>query len=85
MRDNSVGWEVVCPDGRVRYLPYHNAGDAEGHARLASDEARFVRRDNCRLAPKPGTLERAQPPCRGGVHTTRPVLLARTHAARGEA
>lgn len=22
------GYEVVCPDGRIRHMPYHNEGDA---------------------------------------------------------
>jgi hypothetical protein len=27
--EDCAGWEIVCPDGRVRDYPYHNKGDAE--------------------------------------------------------
>ena len=69
-----MSWEVVCPDGRVRAFPYNNLGDAESHARLASDLLRFVRRGNCRLAPNPSSLDQGVPPCGGGKHIVRPVL-----------
>lgn len=82
--DLCAGWEVVCPDHRVRHLPYHNLGDARGHARLASDPERFARR-GCRLAPKAGALERSQPPCPGGTHTVRPIVMEHAHAERNEA
>lgn len=61
---------VVCPDGLVRHLPYHNLGDAESHARRASDPEWFAKR-GCRLAPKPSILENAMTPCPGGKHDVR--------------
>lgn len=45
-----AGWEVVCPDGRVRHLPYHNLGDAQSHARFAS---RFSLVREARMPPCP--------------------------------
>ena len=79
-----AGWEVVCPDGRVRHLPYHNLGDARSHARFASRPDWFAKR-GCRLASRPGELERAQPPCPGGEHSVRAVVVSHAHAVRAEA
>lgn len=79
-----AGWEVVCPDGRVRHLPYHNLGDAQSHARFASRSDWFAKR-GCRLAPKPGQLERSQPPCSGGAHAVRPIAVLHTRPERAEA
>jgi hypothetical protein len=79
-----AGWEVVCPDGRVRHLPYHNRGDAQSHARFASRSDWFAKR-GCRLAPKPGQLERSQPPCSGGAHAVRPIAVLHTRPERAEA
>lgn len=31
------GWEIVCPDGKRRWLPYRNLGDAECDARVVSE------------------------------------------------
>lgn len=50
------GWQVVCPDGLKRHFPYHNLGDAESHARFASDPKWVAKRGSCRLAPKPSKL-----------------------------
>jgi hypothetical protein len=79
-----AGWEVVCPDGRVRHLPYHNLGDARSHARFASRPDWFAKR-GCRLAPNPGRLEQSQPPCSGGEHTVRPVVVQHVGDETGEA
>lgn len=59
-----TGYEVVCPDGRVRHYPFHNRGDAESTARLAGKR-------RCRLWPDPSPLELSQPPCPEGEHTVR--------------
>ena len=80
-----AGWEVVCPDGRIRAMPYHNYGDAESHARLGSDPARFARRGNCRLAPNPSQLDQGQPPCPGGVHVVRPIAFYHASFERAKA
>lgn len=61
-----TGYEVVCPDGRVRDYPYHNLGDAESTARLATKR-------QCRLYPEPSPLELSQPPCPEGEHVVRVV------------
>lgn len=79
-----AGWEVMCPDGLSRHLPYHNRGDAESHARFASDPKWFAKR-GCRLAPKPGRRERLAPPCPGGEHHALPILVQHATARRGEA
>lgn len=68
------GWEVVCPDGLVRHFPYHNLEDADAHATKASDPAWFAKR-RCRLAPKPSDFEMRKPPCPGGAHHVRPIVL----------
>lgn len=78
------GWEVVCPDGLVRHNRYHNLGDAESHARFASDPAWFAKR-GCRLAPKPGRVERSLPLCCGGKHEARLVVLQHAVIEHGEA
>lgn len=66
------GWEVVCPDGRVRTYPYHNREDAEDHAEVVSDPEWFAERQ-CRLAPEPSPLELSQSACCGGPHRVRPI------------
>lgn len=63
-----TGYEVVCPDGCVRHYPFHNEGDAESTARLASER-------RCRLWPKPSPLELSQPPCPEGHHVVRPMVF----------
>lgn len=73
-----AGWEVVCPDGRVRSYPYHNYDDAESMARLAT-------RRQCRLWPEPSPIELEQPACPEGVHTVRPIVFVHVdHHQRGE-
>jgi hypothetical protein len=34
----TAGWEIICPDGKSRHLPYRNLGDAECDARVISGE-----------------------------------------------
>lgn len=95
-----AGWELVCPDGRVRFWPYHNRGDCQGHANMASDPEWFVKRSEianedglpeeqvqyrCRIAPVPSELELSQPPCPGGQHTVRAIMFSHAHAVRPEA
>jgi hypothetical protein len=77
-----AGWEVCCPDGIRRHNPYHNLGDAEAHARRASDPNWFAKR-GCRLAPKPGRLEREAPPCSGGEHKAVPIIVQHARGERG--
>lgn len=38
MRSALHAWEVVCPDGLVRHLPYINRGDALCDAEVNSGE-----------------------------------------------
>lgn len=71
-RHTCAGWEVVCPDGRVRHYPFHNFGDAESMARLAKER-------RCRLYPEPSPIELSQPPCPEGEHVVRPIVF--DHAA----
>lgn len=78
------GWEIVCPDGRVRHYPYHNHGDAQSHAEFASDPKWFAKR-GCRLGPESDELELSQPPCPGGDHVARPIMLVHHHGERGAA
>lgn len=69
-----AGYEVVCPDGRVRTYPYHNQGDAESHVKIVNDPAWFAERA-CRLAPNPSKYELSKGPCPGGQHVARPILF----------
>lgn len=62
------GYEIVCPDGRVRHYPYTNEDDARADARIYT-------RKRCRLYPEPSPLELAQPPCTGGEHAVRGVVF----------
>ena len=62
------GWEIVCPDGRVRSYPYHNFGDAEFDAQLRTEE-------RCQLWPEPSPIALSQPPCPEGEHTVRPIVF----------
>ncbi len=84
-RSACCSWEVVCPDGRVRHYPYHNLGDAESTARIASKSGVAPgERVGCRMWPEPSPLEAAQPPCPGGSHTVRPIHLGQAKAQRGQ-
>jgi hypothetical protein len=58
------GYEIVCPDGKVRNHPYINRGDAEGDAR---DETRHHCMKPYRGQPKAWLA----PPCPQGKHTIR--------------
>ena len=73
------GWEVVCPDGRVRHYPFHNEGDARGEARHATSR-------RCH-SPKLdlSEIELAQPPCPEGTHVVRAVAEMHRHAGRAHA
>ncbi len=65
------GWEVLCPDGRIRQYPFANEDDAEGEAELCSRPLREGER--CDQWATPGELVTSQPPCPGGKHTIRPL------------
>jgi len=67
-----IGWEVACPDGRVRHYPFHNEDDAEGAAERATERG-------CRPAPVPCALVLSQPACPNGKHVVR--LVAQLHTA----
>jgi len=72
--DLHPGYEVVCPDGKVRVHPYHNEGDAECDAEVY--EERGCVRDPIGEHPL----------CPGGRHRVRPILMAcPEHVAKGEA
>lgn len=60
------GWEIVCPDGRVRGYPFINEDDARAEASEKTQQ-------QCRLWPEPSTLELEQPPCPGGEHVVRSI------------
>jgi len=68
------GWEVTCPDGVRRHLPYLNQADALAYALRASDPAWFAERGSC-LGPPPSPGEEEKPPCPGGQHGCGPVAL----------
>lgn len=63
-------WEIVCPDGRVRHLPYANKGDADCDAEVCDERG-------CQLYPEPTDLERRLPPCEGKAHTVRLAGMGR--------
>jgi len=70
---SSLGFQIVCPDGRVRRYPYHSHGDAK------SDAEHVTQRGCLRMGgvfETPSELEASQPPCPGGEHTVRgPVSI----------
>ncbi len=55
------GWEVVCPDGRVRHYPYFNEGDARC-------DADVLARRGCEIDPD---WWEKLPACPGGDHAVR--------------
>lgn len=63
-----LGWEIVCPDGRVRSYPFHNEDDATGMA-LYKEQHR------CRCWPEASRLELSLPPCPEGRHRVRPIVF----------
>lgn len=72
------GWEVVCPDGRVRHYPYHNQDDAQCDADGYSEEG-------CQGHYRhPNPLQLQNPPCPEGPHTVRPIGFAHGSGHRGE-
>ena len=64
MRRNAMTahWEIVCPDGRVRHLPYRNRGDADVDAELCEER-------HCQIYD--GPLDVGAGPCPGGPHRVR--------------
>lgn len=60
------GYEVVCPDGRVRRYPYHNEGDATCDAEVMSEDPR------CRCIPGEKFVL-AYGECPQGLHAVRPI------------
>lgn len=58
------GFEVVCPDGRVRLYPYHNEGDAKCDAEAVTERG-------CVSDPIG-----KQPSCPGGLHVVRTSTMA---------
>lgn len=66
------GFEIVCPDRRVRHYPYHNEADARFDAALCS-------RRTCRLYSEPNALEAHAGACPGGTHAVREVASLATH------
>jgi hypothetical protein len=66
------GWEVVCPDGRVRHYPFHNEDDAQA----AADRAALR---GCRPSPDPSDLVTSQPPCPNGSHEVRCLAAMHGH------
>lgn len=77
------GWEIVCPDGRVRHYPYHNREDAEDTALEA--EARRASTARCSFWDQPSDLELSQPQCPGGSHVVRLIPMQHITACRGSA
>lgn len=75
-----IGYEIVCPDGRVRHFPYHNEGDA------TCDAECYTERRNCGEFAGPGCPpEWSDPPCPQGEHTARPVPFTHGESERGSA
>lgn len=72
-RNLCAGYEIVCPDGRVRHYPYHNEGDAESDART------YTRKQHCRVEPD-DPRGWGDPPCPQGEHTTRPIAMMHPQA-----
>lgn len=73
-----TGWEVTCPDGRIRHWPYVSRADAEADGCVFSAGA-------CRSHRKAAALETSQPPCPGGLHTVRPNSFLARAASKGAA
>lgn len=57
------GWEIVCPDGKVRHYPYHNEGDAECDAAVFTES----------VCDDLDAVFAALGPCPNGTHTHRAV------------
>lgn len=73
-----AGYEIVCPDGRVRHFPFHNEGDA------ASDARHYSRELDCKTGPR-SPAEWRRPPCPQGRHSVREVEFTHAKRARGAA
>ena len=64
-----IGWEIACPDGRIRHFPYHNEGDALCDAEVYSERG-------CRAGGgAPTALEQRYPACPEGEHVVRPAAF----------
>jgi hypothetical protein len=72
-----TGWEIVCPDGRVRHYPFHNFDDAEDAAEHCAKR--------CDPFRVPSELMASQPPCPHGPHAVRPILMQDKASSRGQA
>ncbi len=64
----AVGFQIRCPDGKLRHFPYANRDDAEADARLHEERgcARRVK------GPVRGKPFRQITDCPQGVHTVEP-------------
>jgi hypothetical protein len=60
-------FEIVCPDGVVRHLPYHQRSDAVFDARVCTTRSNHDA-NGCNLYPQDPPQD---PPCPGGTHTVR--------------
>lgn len=82
-----LGWEVVCPDGLVRFYPFHNEDDARSEATALSNQEEkppgHDGRPGCSPWLKPSDLELQHPPCGGGRHTVRPIPFLHGSSERG--
>lgn len=65
-------WEIVCPDGQVRYRPFINLNDAEAWAAWIT-EGKITYRNGCSPYPEAGLNELTHPPCPKGQHSVRKV------------
>lgn len=66
-------FEIVCPDGRVRHMPYSNEDDAEFDADVAVEQ--------CQFYPRQNVLEQKHGPCPGGAHTVRETSTSKATEA----
>jgi len=74
--DMQLRWEIVCPDGRIRHLPYSNQQDAEFDAAICDER-------DCRLYEAQGPLQKGVPACPGAPHRVRPAASAHSQPAIG--
>ena len=74
-RKTCAGYEIVCPDGRVRHFPFHNEGDAK------SDAEHYSRERDCQAGLR-SPAEWSKPPCPQGEHTVREIVFS--HGTHGE-
>lgn len=73
------GYEVVCPDGKVRHFPYHNEGDAMCDAEV------FDHAGRCAFEVDTPDHFRVHGPCSSGpTHRVQPIVFQHP-PQRGEA